>query len=168
MSETQNVMRLLPENSPNMQKNLSLIYMWGVVILWVALDALTKIMAQVYLAEQSIVLIPSFLSLEYVRNPGIAFWLPLTGVLLKIITLILIFAIVVYYIREERQKRHIYLDFWFALLIAGALWNAWERIFISSVTDMIAVERFAVFNVADSLIFLWVSVILASYYFAKK
>ena len=168
LSEILSATRLLPENSYNMQKNLSYPTLWIIVIFWVILDVVTKILAQIYLAGQSIVLIPSFLSLEYVRNPGIAFWIPVTWVILKIITLILIFAIVVYYIHEERQKQNRYLDLWFALLISGALWNAWERVFITSVTDMVAIERFAVFNLADSLIFLWVSVILVSYYFSKK
>ena len=168
MNETQNVMRLLPENLYNMQKNLSYPTLWIIVILWVILDGVTKILTQIHLAGQNIVLIPWLLSLEYVRNPGIAFWIPLTGLVLKIITMILIFIIIVYYIREERPKYSIQLDIWFAMIISGALWNAWERIFISSVTDMIAVERFAVFNIADSLIFLWVCLVLASYYFAKK
>jgi len=151
-----------------MQKNISSLVLFLIIIVWVGVDALTKILAQIYLAENTLTLIPWFLSLEYVRNPGIAFSLPLTWVFLKIITVILIFMIIVYYIREERPKKNTLLDIWFAMILSGALWNAWERIFISSVTDMIAVERFAVFNIADSLIFLWVSVILASYYFSKK
>ncbi|MCH8518946.1 signal peptidase II [Candidatus Gracilibacteria bacterium] len=133
----------------------------------IVLDALSKILTQIYLAEQSIVLIPGFLSLEYVRNSGIAFSLPLTGILLKIITMILIFVIIVYYIHEERVKKSRFLDIGFALILSGALGNAWERIFIGSVTDMIAVERFAIFNLADSLIFLGACVLIYTYFIKK-
>lgn len=151
-----------------MRKNISPTFIFVLIILWVALDALTKILVQIYLSSETISLIPWFLSLEYVRNPGIAFSLPLTWNLLKIVTLILIFMIIIYYIREERPKKNPLLDIWFAAILSGALWNAWERIFISSVTDMIAVERFAVFNLADSLIFIWACILLYVTFFTKN
>ncbi len=151
-----------------MQKNISPWAFIVTVALWAWLDALTKVLAQIYLARETITLIPWFLSLEYVRNPGIAFSFPLHWNLLKIITVILIFVIILYYIHKERAKKNLLLDIGFVFILSGAIWNAWERIFVRSVTDMIAVERFAVFNVADSLIFLWVSLVLASYYFYKK
>lgn len=109
-------------------------------------------------------LIPHFLSLQYYQNPGIAFSLPLTGLALKIITCILIFGIFWYYRKHERPKKNILLDGAYVLIFAGALGNAWERIFQGYVTDMIAVEHFAVFNLADSSISIAACVLLWYYY----
>ena len=151
-----------------MQKNISPIVIFILIIIWVVLDAFTKIWVQIYLSSETISIIPWLLSIEYVRNPGIAFSLPLTWNLLKIVTLILIFVIIIYYIKEERPKKNPLLDIWFAAIFSGALWNAWERIFLSSVTDMIAVERFAVFNLADSLICIWACILLYVTFFTKN
>lgn len=134
------------------------------LILWLLfLDTITKHWAENILVW-SISIIPNFLSLEFVKNIGIAFSIPLTGNLLKIVTVILIFGIFWYYFKEEKAKKSKILDLSYTLIFAWALWNAWERIFRWYVTDMIAVERFAVFNLADSYITLWAIGIMYYYY----
>ena len=137
------------------------------LILWlIALDAITKDLA--YMEEEfmsyPIYIIPWILSLEYAQNTGIAFSIPITGIFLKILTVVLIFGIFLYYWREERPKNSRILDMSFALIFAGALWNAWERIFRWYVTDFISVEHFAIFNLADSYITLGAIWILWYYY----
>lgn len=135
-----------------------------VLIIWlIGLDALTKYWAENILSSQ-IIIIPWFLSLEYARNMGIAFSLPITGNLLKIVTVILIFGIFWYYLKEEKNKKSSLINFSYALIFAGALWNAWERILRGYVTDMISVEYFAIFNLADSYITLWAIGIIYYYY----
>lgn len=134
------------------------------LIIWlIGLDALTKYWAENILSSQ-IIIIPWLLSLEYTRNMGIAFSIPLTGILLKIVTVILIFSIFWYYWKEERNKKSSIINLSYALIFAGALWNAWERIFRGYVTDMISVEYFAIFNLADSYITLWAIGIIYYYY----
>lgn len=133
------------------------------LILLIIIDVFTKLSAAYYLGQE-IVIIPSLISLLYVENIGIAFSIPITGIILKILTLILIFGIFWYYWKHEKPKNNRYIDLWYVLIFAGALWNAWERIFRGYVTDFISVEHFAVFNLADSYISLWACLILYFYF----
>lgn len=134
------------------------------LICWlISLDALTKYWAENIL-NSTLVLVPNFLSLTYVQNTGIAFSIPLTWLLLKIITVILIFGIFWYYWTQEKNKKSTLIHFSYSLIFAGAIWNAWERILRWYVVDMISVERFAVFNMADSYITLWAVGIIYYYY----
>ncbi len=114
----------------------------------VVFDAVTKFWAANYL-EGNITLIPHLLSLEYYENTGIAFSLPLTGILLKVITLLLIFCIFWYYWTYERSKQEWWLDMSYTLIFAGALGNGWERIFQNYVIDFISVSTLFICNFAD-------------------
>ncbi len=134
-----------------------------ITALLICIDAYTKYWAENYL-QGEVIILSNILSLFYAQNTGIAFSIPLSGMLLKIITVILIFGIFYYYWKEEKQKKSSLLDISYALIFAGALWNAWERIFQGYVVDFISLERFAVFNMADSYISIW-AVWILYYYF---
>ena len=131
------------------------------VLLWA--DTISKLLSERYL-ENPIILIPDIFSLEYYRNPGIAFSFPLTGIALKIITCILIFGIIWYYLTQEKHKKSLSIRIAYILVLAGALGNAWERLFRGYVTDMLSLEYFAVFNLADSYITLWALLLLLFYW----
>lgn len=133
------------------------------ILLLLFLDTITKYWAENILVW-SISITPNFLSFEFVKNIGIAFSIPLTGGLLKIVTVILIFGIFWYYWKEEKSKNSTLINISYSLIFAGAIWNAWERIFKWYVVDMISVEHFAVFNLADSYITLWAIGIIYYYY----
>ncbi len=75
-------------------------------------------------------------------------------------TIILIFGIVYYYIKEEQKKEDKYIDMSFVLILSWALWNAYERIFVGEVIDFIGIKYFSVFNFADIYISLWVALYL--------
>ncbi len=142
-----------------------MIYILSIIWLtWV--DALSKYLAVEYLSHE-VFLIPWVLSLEYVQNTGIAFSIPITWIILKVVTLVLIFGIFWYYWKEEKSKKSFLLNLSYTLIFAGAIWNAWERIFRWYVTDFIAVEHFAIFNLADSYITLGACGVLY-YYFKNK
>lgn len=132
--------------------------------LLIALDTITKYWAENILTQE-IILIPNFLSFQYAQNTGIAFSLPLTGVALKIVTVILIFGIFYYYWKEERSKKSSLLNVSYCLIFAWAIWNAWERLLRNYVTDFISVEHFAIFNIADSCISIWALGII--YYYLR-
>lgn len=117
-------------------------------------DIISKYLASVYL-ESKIHIFWDMLFLEFVKNTGIAFSFPITWVLLKIITVVLIFWIILYYIKEEKPKNNTLVDLSFILILSGAVWNALERIFLWEVIDFIWVKYFAVFNIADSYITIW-------------
>lgn len=132
------------------------------ILFSIILDIATKIISSNFLVKQ-INIFWDFLYLKHTLNSWIAFWINLP--FLKIITLILIFWIFCYYLSErqklkletEKLKELKLFDLCFWLIIWWAIWNGIERIFFSEVTDFIWVKHFAVFNVADSSIFIWVA-----------
>lgn len=123
----------------------------------VFLDFITKYLTNIYLKNQ-INLIWDFLYLKHVKNPWIAFSINIP--FLKITTIILIIWIVYYYIKYEKQKKDKLINLSFALILWWAIWNAWERIIYSEVTDMIWVKYFSVFNLADIFLTIWVIIYL--------
>lgn len=138
-------------------------YIWLFSALILA-DTITKLWAENALMQE-IIIIPHVLAFQYAQNIGIAFSIPLTGIALKVITVILIFGIFWYYYTSERQKKSTLVDISYTLIFAGAIGNAWERIFRSYVTDFISLEHFAIFNLADSYISLWAMWLI--YYYIK-
>lgn len=131
------------------------------IIFSLLFDIITKYLASTFLVEQ-INIFSNFLYLKYTLNSWIAFWIELP--FLKIITLFLIFWIFCYYIIERKKIIEVKIislpskkifDFSFWLILGWAIWNAIERIFFGEVTDFIWVKYFAIFNIADSLIFIW-------------
>ncbi len=130
-----------------------------IIIIWIILDLLSKYYASIFLNEK-VNIIWDFLYLFHIKNDGIAFSINIP--FLKIVTIVLILGIFYYYFTEEVSKKSLVIDISFWLILAGAIWNAIERILYSQVTDFIAVQWFAIFNIADSLITIWA--ILYIYY----
>jgi len=143
---------------------IPMIISWLSVLLLLWADAYTKYWAENILSS-NISLISNVLSIQYAQNTGIAFSIPLSGIALKIITVILIFMIFYYYWSEEKKKNSKLLNCSYILIFSGAIWNAWERIFNWYVVDFISVEHFAIFNLADSYITLWAIGII--YYYLR-
>lgn len=106
-------------------------------------------------------LIWDYVYLTYIKNDGIAFSIWLTWVLLKTITIALISWLLFYYFKYE-NKKSILTNLWYWLLIWWAIWNGIERIFYWEVIDFVWVKYFAVFNLADAYITIWI--ILLIYY----
>ena len=128
-------------------------YFFSILLLCFLLgsDTVSKIFAEKHL-DTPIIIIPGRFSLQYYQTPGIAFSFPLPGLALKIITCILIFGIIWYYITQEKYKKNTLVQISYIMILAGALGNAWERLFRGYVTDMLSLEYFSVFNFADSYI----------------
>ena len=128
-----------------------------IIIIWVILDLITKNLANIYLQDR-INILWDFLYLGFIRNPGIAFWIEIYPLLLKIITISLIILIFYYYKWERiklsnNKERFVWLlDLSFWLILAWAIWNGIERIINSNVIDFIWVKYFSIFNLADSFI----------------
>jgi len=124
-----------------------------ILIIWVILDLYSKNLALNYL-QNKINILWDFLYLQYVENTGIAFSTQIP--FLKILTIVLIIGIFVYYFKERnntKNKKLLDLSFW--LILAWAIWNAIERIFYWKVVDFLWVKYFSVFNLADSFITIW-------------
>jgi signal peptidase II len=125
------------------------------LIIWIILDLFTKYLAQNRL-EETINIIYDFIYLKYAENTWIAFSIPLTWLFLKIITITIIITIFYYYYKYESIKKNKLIDLSFWLILAWSLANAYERIFNSYVIDFIWVQYFAIFNLADAFISIWV------------
>lgn len=120
--------------------------------LLILLDQFSKYWFGRFLASGEIQLIGDTLRLSFVKNTGIAFSLPIEGIVLKVLTIALITAIIVYFVRYE-PYRSLPLTKWaYALILSGAVSNGADRIFVGSVTDFIGVKYFAIFNFADIFI----------------
>ncbi len=126
-------------------------FIW-LALLIVIVDQMTKWAA--YLNDVSIVIIPSFFSLEYVRNTGAA-WSLLSGHtwILAIISGVAGIAMLVYFFMKEKK-----LNQWFKaalmLMIAGTWGNFIDRAFYrDGVIDFLDFIIFGydspTFNVAD-------------------
>jgi len=140
---------------------------YTILIFWIILDIFTKYLANIYLQDR-INILWDFLYFQFTRNPGIAFWMEIYPLLLKIITISLIILIFYYYKWEKKNiskinssltKGYVWkiegfllLDISFWLILAWAIWNWIERVFNSNVIDFIWVKYFSIFNLADSFI----------------
>lgn len=130
----------------------------------VIIDQLTK-----YLTVQNIDLyeivevIPNVVSLTYIRNTGAAFSILEGQMWLFYIVTIVVVAVLLYYMYTEARDNKV-LGTLLAVVLAGAIGNFIDRLFLQYVIDMIKLEfiDFAIFNVADS--YLTVGVILLVLY----
>lgn len=122
------------------------------------IDQVIKIIIESFLfLHESIVVIPHFFSLTYVRNDGAAFGL-FSGNRIFFI-FIAIFAVMVFYFWFLKNKT---LHFWetitYSILLSGILGNLIDRIFRGYVVDYLSFtffsHSFPIFNFADICIVL--------------
>jgi len=122
------------------------------------LDWVTKILSEEHLAVAPIHLVPGWASLRLAYNRGVAFsalegiphWMLGAGA-------IVLLGFVVWGLRAiaTRPVGMVAL----ALVVAGGLNNAIDRLLDGQVTDMISVWRWPVFNVADTAITIGVALL---------
>ena len=125
-----------------------------IIFLLVFIDYFSKEFFTTFLWYKKINLIGDYLFLKIYNNTWIAFSIQLP--FLNIITIFIIICIVYYYIKYEKIKNNFFINISFILIISGALWNAWQRIFLWKVTDFIWVKYFSIFNFADIYINIWI------------
>lgn len=129
----------------------------AVIVAAFTTDRLTKAWALSFLAQDRIVELGLGIRLELVFNPGVAFGLggslgpPLVIGLIAICTALIGWILV----RAVRGTGSVGTTF-LALAAGGAIGNVWDRIsraengpLTGEVVDFIAVDWFAIFNVAD-------------------
>lgn len=138
-------------NSNNKIKYVS--YFLISIILLVLLDQFTKYLAVEFLKNnESFVLIPGILELEYLENTGAAF-----GILLGqqwffyIITIVMIFVMVFIYFKMPMNKKYLPGHIVLIFIIAGAIGNFIDRVVQQYVVDFIyfSLINFPKFNFAD-------------------
>lgn len=134
-------------------------YFYLPLIAWIIIDLVSKQIASDYLIEK-ISLIWNLVYLQYAENSWIAFSIALP--FLKILTPLLILGIIIYYFKYEKEQWSKIVDLAFGFILAWAIWNWLERVLNGFVIDFIGVKNFAIFNMADIFINIWV--ILYLYY----
>lgn len=121
------------------------------VLSLIGLDQLTK-----YLVREAIA--PPFswdpyLAIELSHNTGIAFSMPLPIAVIIPLTLVVIGWLI--WTLWHKSQPYI-LSLALSFILAGAVGNLLDRVFLGAVTDFIAVWRFPIFNLADTFISLGV------------
>ncbi len=141
------------------------------------LDILTKELAERFLADKNITLIPGFFDLTLVWNRGAAF-----GILAQapefVRKLVLIFAsliavlVAIIYAYKKQNSLHPIQLYALALISGGALGNLYDRIFLGAVRDFIDWHiknyHWPAFNIADSAITLGIVMFVVYEIFFKK
>ena len=125
----------------------------SIAVFFILLDQLTKFLARANLSsDQSLPLIKDFFHLTLVYNRGAAFGLFQDQIYLFILTAIVVIILVYLDIQKNRISSTWIYSLAVGLLLAGALGNLIDRIFLGYVIDFIDFRIWPVFNVADSAI----------------
>ncbi len=122
----------------------------AISVVLVTLDQVSKYLARICLKGKNIVFIKSFLSLTFVRNEGAVFGL-FQGTRFALILLSII-ALAVILLIYKKVKLSLTLVFALSLIFAGVLGNLIDRVFLGYVTDFISINKWPVFNIADTSI----------------
>ena len=122
------------------------------VLIILALDQLSKFIVIKNLnANQSIPIIKGLLYVTFVRNRGAAFGILKNQLPLFIFTAL--FAVVlISLVISKKKERPLILNISLGLILAGAIGNLIDRLFLGYVVDFIDFRIWPVFNVADSAI----------------
>ena len=124
--------------------------LWSITIIVLILDQTTK---SLWGTDTYIPLWGNTIALSSMNNRGIAFSIPLEGILLIIITLSIIIG-GIWWIPRHIDIRMTTTQIICGMILGGALGNLYDRAFLGSVRDFFKVTIFPVFNVADSFIFI--------------
>lgn len=143
-----------------------------IFIFVLALDQVSKALCAAWLPTlpgKTYPLIEGVFSLTYVENRGAAFGMLQNQRIFFLILTVAMCAAMVWFLIKERGKMHWLMRAAIALIIAGALGNFIDRLFLTYVRDMFYFEliNFAVFNVADSAITVGATALILDLLFFK-
>lgn len=130
----------------------------------VIIDQLSKIGASATLSNgRDVLLWENVFHLSYLENRGAAFGM-MQGKqwFLIIMTILVLVGIVIYFKKIPDTSSGKWMKFSFTLIIAGAIGNLIDRIFLNYVRDFLyfSLIDFPVFNFADTFVVIGVSVLL--------
>ncbi|MBN2018557.1 MAG: signal peptidase II [Candidatus Cloacimonetes bacterium] len=153
-------------------------------IIFLALDQISKISIRHLFSHahsDTLPILGNFFRLTFVENQGAVFGInPQLGQLTNIILLVLHIVAIVIIIFLFRRNTHPLARFSFTLILSGAFGNLIDRIFLGKVTDFLDVEffnitigkwhidRWYVFNIADSCIVVGVILLIIYYLFVEN
>ncbi len=130
----------------------SALFLFGISLLVVVGDQLTKSLAIEFLrSRSSIPIVPNYFHLTFVENSGIAFgWLDHHPQWLTVLITLSVAALSIYawYFRNQGRWQRLAYGF----ILGGAIGNWIDRLRYQHVIDFLDFRVWPVFNVADSFI----------------
>ena len=134
-----------------------------IIFLVIISDILSKWWTNTH--NPSISILGEWIKIIPIKNTGIAFSTPLPGIHILIPLILLgLFVFIIYSWRSLPEKEKI----GYTLIFTGWLLNAIERSIFGSVTDMVSVQYFAIFNIADIAVTCGVWLLLITSILYKK
>ncbi|MDD2516006.1 MAG: signal peptidase II [Candidatus Gracilibacteria bacterium] len=133
-------------------------------LLFIIMDLFSKYLFNLFL-KQEIFLVGNFASLKLIKNPGIAFSMPISGLILKVLTVLIIAFLTYYFFKFEKKNKNNIMILTYSLILGGAIGNGIERIFFNQVTDFLKIKNFAVMNFGD--IFITIGTIILIFFYNK-
>ena len=131
-------------------------FWYGLAVDLIILDQLAKYAIREWF-DLPIILIPEWFQIVFVENKGIAFSLPVpggvSGVIAGVVSLWIAFQL-----KNNRQSNTTKAAY--TLVLAGAIGNLIDRVWLGAVTDFLSVGTFPVFNFADSFICVGVALLV--------
>ena len=122
-----------------------------IVLAILSLDQLTKVLVtKNLLYNQSIPVIKGIFYITLIHNRGAAFGILKNQVPLFIFTSIFAIILIYFELKNNRHKKS--YSVYLSLILAGALGNLIDRLFLGYVIDFLDFRIWPVFNVADSAI----------------
>jgi len=163
---------IITDNKPSYKKYIVLF------VFFLALDQVSKFAIRNLFVKtdvQTIPVIGNFFRLTFVENRGAVFGIdPKLGNLTNIILLILHIIAIIIIIYLFLKNKHALPQFSFTLILSGAFGNLIDRLFFGKVTDFldvdffdIIIDRWYVFNIADSCIVVGVILLIIYYLFVE-
>lgn len=148
----------------------------SISIVIILLDQISKILVRKFIAWKSIPVWGEFFKLTHVQNTGAAFSISLGSPLVNrvfFIIITLVFLVILYFIMKKTDSKTEMIAY--SMVIGGAIGNLIDRIVYGSVTDFFdcdfpdfIMERFAIFNIADSSIVIAITILVIYYLFFEK
>ncbi|MDL2234565.1 signal peptidase II [Christensenellaceae bacterium OttesenSCG-928-L17] len=143
-----------------------------IVLLIVGLDQFTKHLTDLYLMPlgTSVPLIENVVHFTSAHNTGAAFGMLKGGRWFFLVVTVLVCGAMVFFLIKMRGRLHRMLRVILALLLAGAIGNLIDRVYLGYVRDMIELRfiHFAIFNVADSAVTIGVVLLIFDVFFGKS
>lgn len=129
-------------------------------IVLVGFDLTTKWLAQTYLANKPLEIIPGIFRLNFNANTGIAFSVPVPNFTMIILTPILL-AVLIFLILKQCNIGSPITKTILVLFVAGGFGNLINRLTEGAVIDFISLSFWPSFNLADSYLVIAALLLLA-------
>jgi len=170
--------------------NINKLKIFIIPVIVIFSDQVTKFIVKKYLVlGESIKVMGNTVCFTYIENEGMAFGIKIDNITIFTFLSLIVTIFIFYYLYKIREKRFIY-RFPFSLVLGGAFGNLIDRIIFGRVVDFMDVdipdisipqldlfffhtngfelERWPIFNLADTAITVGMVILLIIFFFDKE